>query len=171
MKCGKLTAKLRDAVPVIFIEGEQEVRRYKNIEIPDEIKQIEFTSFKFDVPEDGPITFKIYFEPDTLPEVWPENRARRHRIKRAERIATEAAAITEPEDAPATMEIGYEVSGDCRKKMVAAIGEYLDTKPEYMALPTYAYRIGEYVVSKTGILTGPQNDQLITMLAEHGFTA
>ena len=37
MECGKLTAKLRDAVPVIFIEDGKEVKRLKNIEIPDEI--------------------------------------------------------------------------------------------------------------------------------------
>ena len=34
MKCGKLTAKLRDAVPVRFYENGREVKRYKNIEIP-----------------------------------------------------------------------------------------------------------------------------------------
>ena len=35
MKCGKLTAKLRDAVPVRFYENGREIKRYKNIEIPD----------------------------------------------------------------------------------------------------------------------------------------
>ena len=35
MECGKLTAKLRDAVPVCFIVDGKEVKRYKNIEIPD----------------------------------------------------------------------------------------------------------------------------------------
>ena len=49
MKCGKLTAKLRDAVPVRFYENGREIKRYKNIEIPDAIKELEFTGFKFDV--------------------------------------------------------------------------------------------------------------------------
>ena len=31
MECGKLTAKLRDAVPVCFIEDGKEVKRFKNI--------------------------------------------------------------------------------------------------------------------------------------------
>ena len=34
MECGKLTAKLRDAVPVCFMVNDHEVKRYKNIEIP-----------------------------------------------------------------------------------------------------------------------------------------
>ena len=38
MECGKLTAKLRDAVPVCFMVNDHEVKRYKNIEIPEEIK-------------------------------------------------------------------------------------------------------------------------------------
>ena len=40
MECGKLTAKLRDAVPVCFIVDGKEVKRYKNIEIPDEVKKL-----------------------------------------------------------------------------------------------------------------------------------
>ena len=42
MKCGKLTAKLRDAVPVCFIEEGKEIKRIKNIEIPDAIKELEY---------------------------------------------------------------------------------------------------------------------------------
>ena len=42
MKCGKLTAKLRDAVPVCFIEEGKEIKRVKNIEIPDAIAYIEY---------------------------------------------------------------------------------------------------------------------------------
>ena len=57
MECGKLTAKLRDAVPICFIESGKEVKRYKNIEIPDEIKRLPFSDFKFDVPANAAITF------------------------------------------------------------------------------------------------------------------
>lgn len=38
MQMGKLTAKLRDAVPVCFLAESKEIKRYKNIEIPDELK-------------------------------------------------------------------------------------------------------------------------------------
>ena len=68
MECGKLTAKLRDAVPVCFIVDGKEVKRYKNIEIPDEIKKLPFKAFDFNVPLTGAITFKISFEPGVLPK-------------------------------------------------------------------------------------------------------
>ena len=89
MKCGKLTAKLRDAVPVCFIEEGKEIKRVKNIEIPDAIKELEYKEFKFDVPMSGAITFKIYFEPGTLPETWPEPRQRKTRAKK-DKIAAPA---------------------------------------------------------------------------------
>ena len=76
MECGKLTAKLRDAVPVCFIENGKEVKRFKNIEIPDEIKKLPYQDFEFSVPVTGAITFKIMFEEGVLPKVWPEARRR-----------------------------------------------------------------------------------------------
>ena len=99
MKCGKLTAKLRDAVPVCFIEEGKEVKRVKNIEIPDAIKELEYKGFKFDVPMSGAITFKVYFEPGTLPETWPEPRQRKTRAKKDEMTApvSEDAAQDAPE--------------------------------------------------------------------------
>ena len=101
MKCGKLTAKLRDAVPVRFYENGREIKRFKNIEIPDAIKELEFQDFRFDVPESGPITFKIFFRPGTLPETWPEARQRKTRTpKDAEATPDTVQAATEmPQDA------------------------------------------------------------------------
>ena len=101
MKCGKLTAKLRDAVPVCFIEEGKEIKRVKNIEIPDAIKELEYKGFKFDVPVSGAITFKIYFEPGTLPETWPEPRQRKTRAKKDEiaTLASDYAAQGAPETA------------------------------------------------------------------------
>ncbi len=83
MKCGKLTAKLRDAVSVCFIEDDKEIKRVKNIEIPDAIKELDFSGFKFDVPLSEAITFKIYFEHGTLPATWPELRQRKTRKAKA----------------------------------------------------------------------------------------
>lgn len=79
MECGKLTAKLRDAVPICFIVNGMEVKRLKNIEIPDEIKKLPFIAFRFDVLSNGAITFKIMFEAGILPEVWPDARQRKQR--------------------------------------------------------------------------------------------
>ena len=39
MKTGKITAKLRDAVPVCLMVNGEEVKRYKNIELPDALKR------------------------------------------------------------------------------------------------------------------------------------
>lgn len=39
MKTGKITAKLRDAVPVCLMVEGKEVKRYKNIGLPDSIKE------------------------------------------------------------------------------------------------------------------------------------
>ena len=79
MEMGKLTAKLRDAVPVCLLVEGKEIKRYKNIEIPDALKILEYQDFKFDVPLSGAITFKIMFEPGVLPEVFPQARERRTR--------------------------------------------------------------------------------------------
>lgn len=61
-----------------MVDG-KEVKRYKNIEIPEEIKRLPFIDFKFDVPASGAITFKIHFAPGVLPEVWPKARQRQSR--------------------------------------------------------------------------------------------
>ena len=188
MKCGKLTAKLRDAVPICFIEEGKEIKRVKNIEIPDAIKELEYKGFKFDVPMSGAITFKIYFEPGTLPETWPEPRKRKTRAKKDE-IATPAsddAAQDAPEMAqetadpqpeefpqdepiPETMEIHYDVPGSARKALASAIGEIIGTYPSYQAAPSFAYIIGEYTLDRNGVLTGPRNSQLMLTLDQDGY--
>ena len=117
MKCGKLTAKLRDAVPVRFYENGREIKRYKNIEIPDAIKELEFRDFRFDVPESGPITFKIFFAPGTLPETWPDARQRRTRTPKAadpEPMAEEPAqdATETPQEPAESMAEGIPAGAD-----------------------------------------------------------
>ena len=80
MEMGKLIAKLRDAVPVCFMVDGVEVKRYKNIEIPDDLKKLEYYDFKLDVPVNGNITFQISFAPGVLPMEFPKERERRTRI-------------------------------------------------------------------------------------------
>jgi len=89
MKTGKITAKLRDAVPVCLMVNGEEVKRYKNIELPDELKEVEMTDFHFNVHMDGKITFEIHYEEGVLPEVFPEARTR---VSRAAKAAVKAAA-------------------------------------------------------------------------------
>lgn len=99
MKTGKITAKLRDAVPVcLMVEGE-EVMRYKNIELPDEIKEVEMLDFHFNVHMDGKITFDIHYEKERYQgNPSPEARANRRRAAngRSAEQPTEGADETEP---------------------------------------------------------------------------
>ena len=162
MECGKLTAKLRDAVPVCFIVNGMEVKRLKNIEIPDEIKKLPFTAFKFDVPQNGTITFKIMFEAGVLPEKWPE--PRQHKTRGSKPAIQPSEAVL-----PATLEIAFNHTGDRRKELVQAIGNYYGIAPVYQNAPTFAYRIGEYEVDKVGTLTGPNDPSLIKWLWDEGF--
>ncbi len=71
MKAGQITAKLRDAVPVCFFTDGSEVTRYKNIDIADSLKELEIYDFGFVVAADGKITFRLHFENDVLPAVFP----------------------------------------------------------------------------------------------------
>ena len=50
MKTGKITAKLRDAVPVCLMVESKELKRYKNIDLPDTLKEAEMLDFHFNVP-------------------------------------------------------------------------------------------------------------------------
>lgn len=105
MMTGKITAKLRDAVPVCLMVEGKEVKRYKNIDLPDMLKEVEMLDFHFNVPEDGKITFEINYVPGVLPEVFPEPRAK---MTRAEKAAVKAASkaaeqeSTPEENAPAS---------------------------------------------------------------------
>lgn len=104
MKTGKITAKLRDAVPVcLMVEGE-EVMRYKNIQLPDMLKEVEMTDFHFNVHMDGKITFEIHYEQGVLPEVFPEARTRVSRAAQRAAKATGEAALAEEATLPAQEE-------------------------------------------------------------------
>lgn len=95
MKTGKITVKLRDAVPVCLMVNGKEVKRYKNIELPDMLKEAEMTDFHFNVHTDGKITFEIHYEKGALTEVFPEARTR---VSRAARAATKVAMQQPAED-------------------------------------------------------------------------
>ena len=104
MKTGRITAKLRDAVPVCLMVEGKEVKRYKNIELPDMLKEVEMTDFHFNVHMDGKITFEIPYAPGGLPEVFPEARTRVTRAaKAAAKIEREAAPVNEAPETPDTI--------------------------------------------------------------------
>ena len=118
MKTGKITAKLRDAVPVCLMVEGKEVKRYKNIDLPDMLKEVEMLDFHFNVPEDGKITFEISYAQGVLPEVFPEPRAKMTRAEKAAAKAAAKAAEQEPtaENTPAAMpEAPQEVTAENEK--------------------------------------------------------
>lgn len=75
------------------------------------------------------------------------------------------------------MRMEFNVTGDRRKEMVKAIETLLGKRAVYMRLPTYAYRIGDFTVTKDGALEyGDETDRkiverVISGLAEAGFAS
>ncbi len=146
MEMGKLTAKLRDAVPVCLLVEGKEIKRYKNIEIPDDLKKLEYQDFKFDVPLNGAITFKIMFEQGVLPEEFPQARERRTRKSLAQEAQPQEAALA----ADATEEAEPQQEPQPAESLVQALentqadGEPVDALAEAVAdgEPAMAEAIG-----------------------------
>ena len=182
MECGKLTAKLRDAVPVCFIVDGKEVKRYKNIEIPDEIKKLPFKAFDFNVPLTGAITFKISFEPGVLPEVWPEKRQRKSRAEKTAEVeipanVTEAIqhALEQAEaDGQPVQEVaeaaanGAEVRAEVNGPEIIITAEDVEEAAE-SAEPEEAPQ--EYSMALYYHVTGEQRKALVAALQAKGFMA
>ena len=201
MKTGKITAKLRDAVPVCLMVNGEEVKRYKNIELPDELKEVEMIDFHFNVHMDEKITFEIHYAEGVLPEVFPEARTRVSRAAKtaakaampqpSEAIEPEVEVAVEPKNnqpvdipqiessdgtaaesnEPEGLEVAYNVTGIRRKELVVAISDFTGAEPEYLRAPTYAFAVGSYNIDREGTLTGPENPALIETLKEQGFVA
>ena len=168
MKAGQITAKLRDAVPVCFFTDGDEVTRYRNIDIPDSLKELDIMDFGFDVAMDGKITFRLFFGDGILPAVFPPIREKMTRAEKAAAKAVESVAV-EPEEAPAIPEYRFNVTGKRRNELVAAIGVYLDQQVNYLGAPSFAYAIGAYRIDKTGTLIGEPSPELLAALVESGF--
>ena len=69
------------------------------------------------------------------------------------------------------MELAFNVTGERRKELVEAVSEYTHMESTYKAAPTFAYEVADYIIDKTGALTGEYDAGLVKALAEHGFTA
>ena len=42
-----------------------------------------------------------------------------------------------------------------RKPLAALLGEYTNTKPQYLRAPSYAYQIGDLLLTREGNIEGP----------------
>lgn len=75
------------------------------------------------------------------------------------------------------MIIKYNVSGDQRKLLVQALSKMLDWQPQYMGAPSFAYKIGNYTVTKDGNVECPTSTlpdmvgDIIMYLKKYGFVA
>ena len=71
--------------------------------------------------------------------------------------------------------LNFNVAGDERKKLVKAVGAYKLVTPEYLGVPSFAFRIDEMIIDKDGILIiegGMEPEKLqefLKYLEEKGF--
>ena len=130
MKTGRITAKLRDAVPVCLMVEGKEVKRYKNIELPDSIKEVELLDFHFNVPADGKITFEIHYASGVLPETFPEPRAKVTRAEKAAAKTQKKATQEEATDTPAPKETAPAIIPEEPPVMQAAESKEATAEPE-----------------------------------------
>ena len=72
---------------------------------------------------------------------------------------------------PETMEAAFNVTGERRKVLVEAVKAFIDAPAIYQNVPSFAYIIGDYTVSKTGTVSGPANEVLMATLNAKGFIA
>jgi len=195
LKAGQITAKLRDAVPVEFYEDGNERAVYKNIDIPDSLKELEMTDFRFITPENGKISFRLYFAPGILPAEFPPAREKMTRAEKAAakaeakmeaeieeavvaEVEAELAAIGSEETAepaaedltPAIPEYRFNVTGDQRKALVTAVENFTGDEKVYKGAPSYAYAVGAFIIDRTGTLIGEATPDMLAALAEQGFT-
>ena len=71
------------------------------------------------------------------------------------------------------MKIDFNVTGNERKALVKFIGEALETKPQYRGVPSCAYQIGDFTVTKDGGLEFADDldaTNLLEAIKEAGFT-
>lgn len=68
------------------------------------------------------------------------------------------------------MDIRFCVTGNRRKALAAAVSESIGESAVYQYAPSFAYVIGAYQIDKEGTLMGPDNQDLLSTLAERGFT-
>ena len=75
------------------------------------------------------------------------------------------------------MEIKYNVTGPDRKRLVQAIAQILERDAKYLGVPSCAYQVDNFTISKDGILSfddhtnSREGEQLIERLSEMGFEA
>ena len=88
LKVRTITAKLRDAVIISLNDESGELGRFKNIELPDALRDLLVDDYQFSKTIDGKLEFELYFKPGVLPKEMPEPRPK---VTREEKAAAKAA--------------------------------------------------------------------------------
>jgi hypothetical protein len=169
MQAGKITAKLRDAVLVNFFEDGASRVVYRNIDIPDSLKELEIRDFAFDISTEGKITFRLFFDNGILPAEFPPIREKMTRAEKAAAKAAKAAEATETPEEPTQREYPFNLKGAERKGLVKAIAEITGSEAKYLGTSSYAYEIGAYTLDRNGTLIGDPEPGLLVALADLGF--
>jgi len=123
MKAAKITAKLRDAVPVCLYAEGNEQGRYRNIELPDEIKALEIQDFGFNIDAAGWISFRLYFEPGILPEELPEPKPPVTRDQKRAAKTAQAEAVVDTADLAAAITEAIAAAGGTNITVTPAPGQ------------------------------------------------
>jgi hypothetical protein len=78
-----------------------------------------------------------------------------------------------PQDAtpkePRKVELRYNVTGEKRKELVSLLRDYFKIEPVYKGAPSFAFAVGNYLISKDGTITGDFNEGLVVALGAAGF--
>jgi hypothetical protein len=70
------------------------------------------------------------------------------------------------------MRLDYNLTGAERKKLALAISQELNAPLTYLGAPTFAWEVADFHIDKAGTVTGPDNRELMSALAEqHGFVS
>ena len=67
--------------------------------------------------------------------------------------------------------LNFNVTGAERKKLVKKLEAIVGERAVYQGMPSMAFKVGEYEVSKTGEVTPTPADDIVSALASAGFTA
>lgn len=66
--------------------------------------------------------------------------------------------------------INYGVSGNDRKRLVKALESLIGERSVYLGMPSCSFKVGSYIVSKNGEITGGElSEEIKAALAESGF--
>lgn len=87
LRVRRITAKLRDAVIISLNDERGEMARFRNIELPDALRDLLVEDYQFTKTVEGRLEFELYFKPGVLPKQMPEARVKLTRADKAAKVA------------------------------------------------------------------------------------